>query len=243
MDKIKIAANPKYVKEIETDYDKLSIESIEFNLKKLNKDTQNIIIEMKNTMRANDLIGLSACQIGYYARIICLDFNGQIRTFINPIISNVEGFELSRESCHSLGDKTFIRPRNSKIDIMYQTPLGKTESATLVGYAARLFQHHIDHLDGILLSDIGLEIDADFDAATQEEKEQIIDMYLDSLDVKKKEIDTEIETDKDAKKLSDGIKFLQSVENGETIIETEEITKEEYEKIYGKQEDNAEDEE
>ena len=126
---------------------------------------------------------------------------------------------------------------------MYQTPLGKTESATLVGYAARLFQHHIDHLDGILLSDIGLEIDADFDAATQEEKEQIIDMYLDSLDVKKKEIDTEIETDKDAKKLSDGIKFLQSVENGETIIETEEITKEEYEKIYGKQEDNAEDEE
>lgn len=239
MAELKIAANEKYVKELETDYEKLSVRSVEFNLKKLNKDTQNIIIEMKNTMRANDMIGLSACQIGYYARIICLDFNGQIRTFINPIITNQEGFELSRESCHSLDNKTFIRPRNSKVDIMYQTPLGKTESATLVGYAAKLFQHHLDHLEGILLSDIGLEIGEDFDNATDEERAEIIDMYLDSLDIKKKEIDTSIENDEDAKKFSDAIKFLQSVENGETIIETEEITKEEYEKLYGKQDEES----
>ena len=239
MAELKIAANEKYVKELETDYEKLSVRSVEFNLKKLNKDTQNIIIEMKNTMRANDIIGLSACQIGYYARIICLDFNGQIRTFINPIITNQEGFELSRETCHSLDNKTFIRPRNSKIDIMYQTPLGKTESATLVGYAAKLFQHHLDHLEGILLSDIGLEIGEDFDNATDEERAEIIDMYLDSLDIKKKEIDTSIENDEDAKKFSDAIKFLQSVENGETIIETEEITKEEYEELYGKQDEES----
>lgn len=242
MAELKIAANPKYIKEIETDYEKLSVRSVEFNLKKLNKDTQNIIVEMKNTMRANNLLGLSACQIGYYARIICLDFNGQIRTFINPIITNVEGFELSRETCHSLDNKTFIRPRNSKIDIMYQTPLSKTESATLVGYAARLFQHHLDHLEGILLSDIGLEIDGEFDKATEEEREQIIDMYLDSLDIKKKEIDIEIETDEDAKKFSDAIKFLQSVENGETIIETEELTKEQYEELYGKVEEASSEE-
>lgn len=239
MAELKIAANEKYVKELETDYEKLSVRSVEFNLKKLNKDTQNIIIEMKNTMRANDIIGLSACQIGYYARIICLDFNGQIRTFINPIVTNQEGFELSRETCHSLDNKTFIRPRNSKIDIMYQTPLGKTESATLVGYAAKLFQHHLDHLEGILLSDIGLEIGEDFDNATDEERAEIIDMYLDSLDIKKKEIDTSIENDEDAKKFSDAIKFLQSVENGETIIETEEITKEEYEELYGKQDEES----
>lgn len=239
MAELKIAANEKYVKELETDYEKLSVRSVEFNLKKLNKDTQNIIIEMKNTMRANDIIGLSACQIGYYARIICLDFNGQIRTFINPIVTNQEGFELSRETCHSLDNKIFIRPRNSKIDIMYQTPLGKTESATLVGYAAKLFQHHLDHLEGILLSDIGLEIGEDFDNATDEERAEIIDMYLDSLDIKKKEIDTSIENDEDAKKFSDAIKFLQSVENGETIIETEEITKEEYEELYGKQDEES----
>lgn len=237
MAELKIAVNSKYVKEIETDYEKLSLRSIEFNPKKVSKEAQGIIVEMKNTMRANDLLGLSAPQIGYYARIICLNFNGEIRTFINPIITKFEGFELSRETCHSIKNKTFIRPRNNKIDIMYQTPLGKTESATLVGFAARLFQHHIDHLEGILLSDIGLEIDEAFDNATQEEREQIIDIYLDSLDIKKKEISTEIENDKDAKEFSDAIKFLQSVENGETIIEAEEITKEEYERLCGKIDD------
>ena len=71
------------------------------------------------------------------------------------------------------------------------------------------------------------------------EREQIIDMYLDSLDIKKKEIDTAIESDEDSKKFADAIKFLQSVENGETIIETEEISKEEYERLYGTKEDET----
>lgn len=236
MANLKIVADEKYVRNIEKDIEKLSIRSIEFDIKKLNKDTQNIILEMKNTMRKNSLLGLSACQLGYYARVICLDFNGNIRTFINPIITNVEGFELSRESCCCLDDKVYIRPRHSKIDIMYQTPLGKTEAATLVGYAARLFQHHMDHLDGILLSDIGLEIDAEFDAATNEEREQIIDMYLDSLDIQKQQIETDIKEDEDASKIADAIKFMQSVNSGETVIETEELTKEEYEARYGKDE-------
>ena len=235
----KTPAVEKYVRELETEYDKLSIRSIEFDLKKLNKDTQSIVLEIKNTMRANDMLAMSAPQIGYYARIICMDFNGFIRTFINPIITKSEGFELSRESCHSLGGKTYIRPRNNKVDIIYQTPLGKTESATLVGYAAKLFQHHIDHLDGILLSDIGLEIDADFDNASQEEREQILDMYLESLDIKVKDINTEIENDVETKKISDAIKFMQSIESGETVIETEELTKEEYEDLYGKLDDRS----
>ena len=236
MANIKIAPNADYVKELEKDYEHLSLRSVEFDIKKLNKDCQNIIVEMKNTMRANDMIGMSACQIGYFARIICLDFNGDIRTFINPIITKAEGFELSRETCHSLDNKTFIRPRNSKVDIMYQTPLGKTKSATLVGFAARLFQHHIDHLDGVLLSDIGLEIDSEFDNASDEIKEQIIDMYLDSLDIKKQQIEVDIQQDEEATKISDAIRFMESVKNGETVVETEEMTKEEYEALYGKQE-------
>lgn len=227
----KIVSIDEHVKEIVTDYESLSIRSIEFDLKKLSNDCRNMILEMKSTMRANHLKGFSACQIGYYARVICLDFNGNIKTFINPIITNVEGFELSRESCVSLDNKVFIRPRNSKIDIMYQTPLGKAQSATLVGYAAKLFQHHMDHLDGILLSDIALEIDDDFDNASVEDKEAIIDMYLDSLDIKQQEIQTAIEEDDEAKKFADAVKFLESVEKGETIVETEEITKEEYEKF------------
>ena len=222
--------NEKYVREIEKDYENLSYRSTEFDIKKLSKDCKDIILEMKNTLRANDLLGLSACQIGYYARVICLNFNGDIRTFINPIITKCEGFELSRETCACL-EGTYIRPRNSKIDIMYQTPLGKTESATLVGFAAKLFQHHLDHLDGILISDIGLLIDEEFDNASEEDKTQIIDMYLDSLDLKKAEIDKAIEDDPKAKEMADAIKFFDSVQKGETTVETVELSEEEYNKL------------
>lgn len=233
--------NTQYVREIEKDYEKLSYRSTEFDIKKLSKDCKDMILEMKNTIRANDLLGLSACQIGYYARVICLNFNGSIRTFINPIITKCEGFELSRETCSCL-EGTYIRPRNSKIDIMYQTPLGKTESASLVGFAAKLFQHHLDHLDGILISDIGLLIDDEFDKASEEDKTAIIDMYLDSLDLKKNEIETAIENDPKAKEMSDAVKFFESVEKGETTIETTRITKEEYDILTKKQTEGVDDE-
>jgi hypothetical protein len=72
---------------------------------------------------------------------------------------------------------------------MYQTPLGKIESKQFMGAAAKVFQHEMDHLDGLLLSDIGLEIDELFDNATEEERMEVINMYLDSLDIKQKEID------------------------------------------------------
>lgn len=228
MAKIKLAQNPKYVKEIITDYNELSKRSDEIELTKHNKEVQTIILHLKNTIRANEgMLGLSANQIGFNKRIICLNFNGDIRSFINPIISNAQGLELSREKCHSIPDKQFIRTRHSKISVTYQTPLGKIESVDLVGVAAQIFQHHIDHLDGLLLSDVSLEIDEDFDNASDEERQEVIDMYLDALDLAKKEIQREIDQDPEAKQLQDAAKFLQSVQSGETEIEEVEMSEEE----------------
>ena len=79
-----------------------------------------------------------------------------------------------------------------------------------------VFQHCIDHLDGLLLCDVGLEITPEFDKASDEEKEELIKLYMDSLDIKRKELEKEIEGDKDLKQLSDAIDFLESVKKGET---------------------------
>lgn len=235
---LKFPATEKYVKEIITDYVKLSERCDEYDVKKENKEFQNIILELKNTIRANEnMLGLSAPQIGYYKRVICLNFNGDIRTFINPIITNASGFELSRETCHSIPDKTFIRTRNNKVEVTYQTPLGKIESIQLLGVAAVVFQHHLDHLDGLLLSDIGLEIEEDFDNASDEDKELIIDMYLESLDLKRKEIEEDIESDPEAKQMSDAIKFIDSVNKGETIIESTPMSEDEIEEFKEKLEE------
>ena len=232
----KIIKLNKYVKEIVTDYEALSERCNEFDITKKSGDAQQITLALKNTLRAHpDMVGLSANQIGYDKRIICLNFNGDIRTFINPIVTKVDGFELSRETCHSIPDKTYIRTRYNKVDITYQTPLGKVESIELLGLAARIMQHHIDHLDGLLLSDIGLEIDADFDTATDDERKEVIDMYLDSLDLKRKEIDAAIKDDKDAQQISDAIRFMESVRNGETVIESVPLTDKEIEALKAEQ--------
>ena len=227
---IKFEPNTKYVKDIVTDYDKLSERCQEFDLTKENKDAQEIVLYLKNTIRANkDMLGLSANQIGFDKRVMCLNFNGNIRTFINPIITNVGDLTLSREKCHSEPGKEYIRVRHGKVSVTYQTPLGKIESTDLIGVAATTFQHHNDHLDGLLLSDVALEIDDQWDKATDEERQEVIELYLDSLDLSRKELQGEIENDEEAKKTADAIRFINSVQSGETKLEAVEMTPEEIE--------------
>lgn len=212
--------NQDYVKDIQTDYEKLSDSCKEFNLAKVNKDLQKIVLELKNTIRSNSLLGLSANQIGYDKRVFCLNFNDDIRTFVNPVITNAGTLTLSREKCSSIPGKEFIRLRHARIGVTYQTPLGKVESVTLMGVAANMFQHHLDHLDGLLISDVGLEIDEDFDKASEEERAQIIEMYLDSLDILRDDIEKNISEDKVANDMKHAVEFIQSVQKGETEIES-----------------------
>lgn len=208
------------VKEIITDLEKLSDRCDEIDVRKDNALMREIILDLKQTLRENPIgVGLAANQIGYDKRIFVINFNGDLRTFINPVISQVKGFTLNRESCLSLPGKSFIRPRHNEIMVIYQTPLGKTESRKIVGLAAYVFQHELDHLDGLTLADIGLEVGEDFDKASEEEKNELINAYLDSLDIKQKQLEKEIEEDKDLKQTSDAIKFMEALQKGEVQLD------------------------
>ena len=227
--------NAEHVKDIVTDYNILSERCDEIDLTKKNKNIQKTVLQLKNTIKANPgMLGLSANQIGLYERVLVLNFNGNLRSFVNPIITRVDGFELSRETCHSIPGKTFIRMRNSRVWVTYQTPLGKIESVELNGVAAKMMQHHIDHLDGLLLNDVSLEIDEDFDKATDEEREEVVKMYLESLDITATEITNDVNADEDGKKLADAMRFIESVNKGETIVESVPYTDEEFEELKSK---------
>ena len=213
--------------DIITDLVKLSTRADEVDVRKDNKEVREITVKLKKVIREKNLTSLSAPQLGFDKRIFAINFNGDIRTFINPVLSGVKGFELSRETCSSIPDKTYIRPRHNDIQTIYQTPLGKIESKQFLGVAAKVFQHCLDHLDGLLISDIGLEIDDMFDNATEEERMEVINMYLDSLDIKQKEIDKEIQLDDELRQLSKGIEFMEKVQKGEVQIERVPYTEEE----------------
>ena len=215
------------VKEIITDVEALSDWSIEIDPVKEGKLAQEIILALKATMRDKGLRSLTAPQIGYNRRIVCLRFgNNDYRTFINPAIENNTTITMSRESCSSIPEKEYIIPRFTKVKFYYTTPLGKIESGTLAGVSAFVFQHAVDHLNGMLVSDIGLEIDEMFDQATNEEREEVIKMYAESLDIRQKELVKEIAEDPELREIDDAIKFINSVKDGTTTLDTSAIQKE-----------------
>ena len=210
------------VVEIIKDLDKLGQRSDEVDTKKDNKLIRDTIISLKDVIREKNLIYLTAPQIDVPIRVFVINFNGSLRSFVNPVISETKGFELSREKCNSL-DAEYIRPRANNITVMYQTPLGKVESRQLLGQAAIIFQHAVDHLDGLTLADVGLEITEEFDKASDDDKVELINMYLESLDLKRKELEKEIEENPELKQVSDAIDFLESVQKGETVASIEDV--------------------
>ena len=206
----------KEILTIQNDEIKLSERSLEIDTKNQAPEMRDIVSQIKQTMRAKGLKHLSAPAIGEQRRIFCIDFEDlEIKTYINPILAECKGLTLSRETCECIPGKTFLVPRNNDITAIYQRPTGQAETRQFLGAAAIVFQHELNHLDGVLLSDIGLEIDEDFDNATEQERSEIIAMYLDSLDLRAKDLQNEIEEDPDLKEINDGIKFMEGIAKGE----------------------------
>ena len=198
----------------------------EINREKDGKLLREITANIKKTMRKHGLTSLSAPGIGYNKRVFCIDFSDQeIKTFINPVITNAEGLQLAKEICSSIPGKEYIRPRNTTVDIIYETPTGKIKTNRFSDVAAFVIQHEIDHLECVTLEDIGLEIESDFEEATQDERNEIINMYLDSLDLRQKDLDTEIESDDELKVVSERLKFTEALAKGEiTFDKLDELT-------------------
>lgn len=106
-------------------------------------------------------VGLAAPQVGVKRRLIVvqrLDKEGEpFEVYINPmIVSSSEECESGLEGCLSVPGRWGIVERAESIKISYQEPKNyKTIIETVEGFTAVIFQHEIDHLDGILYTDRG----------------------------------------------------------------------------------------
>jgi peptide deformylase len=113
-----------------------------------------LIDDMFETMHAARGVGLAAPQIGLSLRILVAEFEDQKAALVNPEIVKAEGEELGTEGCLSIpgyvGDN--IR-RATKVTVKAQDARGKPIKVRAEGWFARILQHEIDHLDGILFLD------------------------------------------------------------------------------------------
>ena len=165
----------KYKVKIEQNLEKLWTRCDEIDV----EEAAPIVAKLKDVLfDRKEFVALAAPQIRKKKRIFGIKFaNGDIRAFINPMITKTEGLHFSRENSPSIPDKEFIVPRYDRIIAIYQTPTGAIEENIFEGAVAEVFQQMVQLLDGITLADLGLEIIPEWDEATDEEKTAVLNAY------------------------------------------------------------------
>lgn len=105
------------------------------------------------TMRSHGCVGLSAPQIGEPVRLVAMDVNGLV-ILANPRILQRAGQVVLREECPSVPNVVGLVSRAAEVTVIGSLPgSGRTICIHAVGYEARVLQHEIDHLDGLVITD------------------------------------------------------------------------------------------
>ena len=119
-------------------------------------------IELETLMRAGPGgVGIAAPQIGELQRVVIVDCRRSMRPcknhgllrMVNPKVTGGSGNVLGREGCLSVPDWVGVVPRAKNIQVRYQNLEGNSCTVESSGFEARVIQHEIDHLDGILFTD------------------------------------------------------------------------------------------
>ena len=115
---------------------------------------RSICSNMVETMLSSGGIGLAGNQVGYLKRVIIVLHDNASIIMINPeILNKSESMLSSIEGCLSVPNKSVHVNRYLEITVKYRTTKGSPKIEKYNGLTARIIQHEIDHLDGILMVD------------------------------------------------------------------------------------------
>lgn len=112
-------------------------------------DPTELVKAMTKIMFENNGIGLAAPQVGVNKRLFIMGNSDKLVVCINPYIVSGDGTERDLEGCLSFPNLWLRVLRKSKIIVKFQTITGETVEEIYQGLMARIFQHELDHLDGI----------------------------------------------------------------------------------------------
>lgn len=123
-------------------------------------EIKQLIDNLKVTMKNANGVGIAAPQVGVSLRVFLMESAPSERypnaplfpltVLINPSIIKTNNLqELGWEGCLSVKGKRAQVSRYTCIEVKFQDETGKKHHQTLNGFIARIFQHELDHLDGI----------------------------------------------------------------------------------------------
>jgi peptide deformylase len=135
------------------------LRQISKEIKEVTPEVKKYALDMIETMKNSNGVGLAAPQIGCNIRLIVIEYKKNSITMINPIIQKKSILEnVSEEGCLSIPGTFGNVKRHTNIVVEMTDLSGNKQTIKAKGMFARIIQHEIDHLDGVLFTDKVLKL-------------------------------------------------------------------------------------
>lgn len=137
------------------------IKEINGQVKRLAQDMEKFLLQRAN--KGVDVAGLAAVQLGTPVRMFAYVVNmasedPQVQFIINPEITKKKKERFFYEGCLSIPGKVFILKRYKLVKVKGLTLDGEERTFSGRELLAQVFQHEVNHLDGILIDTLGKEV-------------------------------------------------------------------------------------
>ena len=122
-------------------------------VKVFDAELRRLVKDLTETMLDAPGVGLAAPQIGVSLRVFTFHVDDQLGHLINPSLSLSDEAETDDEGCLSFPGLYYECTRAERVVVAAVDVTGAALELTAAGLLARIFQHEIDHLDGVLFID------------------------------------------------------------------------------------------
>lgn len=123
-------------------------------VQRVDGSVRKLLDDMVETMRAAPGVGLAGPQIGVLSRLVVVEYDEKLYRLVNPEITWASAERgIADEGCLSIPGYQGAVERCERVKVRARDHKGKNLFIAADGWLARIFQHEIDHLDGILYTD------------------------------------------------------------------------------------------
>jgi peptide deformylase len=124
-------------------------------IKIIDSDVRTLIQEMGYLMYSARGVGLAAPQVGKSIRLLVYDTGNGLRALINPVLSKMRGEQFEpEEGCLSIPGLRGVVRRAREVTVNALNAEGRPIRFRVTDFEARVIQHEVDHLNGILFIDL-----------------------------------------------------------------------------------------
>ena len=123
-------------------------------VEKFDDALERLVEDMLDTMRAQEGVGLAANQVGRLKRVLVAGLEEEEYVLVNPVIEErSDVVEMDGEGCLSIPGISVEIERPIEVRVSGRDAAGAPVQLTATGLLARILQHEVDHLNGILILD------------------------------------------------------------------------------------------